>query len=86
MLILLKIENSLATAANILYGGHIVSWQPKTQPQPLLLVSKLVKYQKGKAFRGGVRISWPWFDIYPRQHQSWDMVRPASPSPDRLAE
>lgn len=81
MLILLKIENSLATAANILYGGHVVSWQPKTQPQPLLLVSKLVKYQEGKAFRGGVLISWPWFNTYPRQYHSWDMVRSASPSP-----
>ena len=53
-IVIVEIKNSLATAAVSLYGGHVVSWQPKTQTKPVLWVSKLVKYQQGKAIRGGV--------------------------------
>ena len=64
-IVIVEIENSLATAAVSLYGGHVVSWQPKTQTKPVLWVSKLVKYQQGKAIRGGVPICWPWFGGHP---------------------
>jgi D-hexose-6-phosphate mutarotase len=66
-IVIIEVENSLATAAISLYGGHVVSWQPNTQTQPVLWVSKLVKYQRGKAIRGGVPICWPWFGAHPTQ-------------------
>jgi D-hexose-6-phosphate mutarotase len=66
-MVVLEIENSLATAVVSLYGGHIVSWQPKSQSKPVLWVSELVKFQQGKAIRGGVPICWPWFGVHPSQ-------------------
>jgi D-hexose-6-phosphate mutarotase len=64
-IVIAEINNSLATASVSLYGGHVVSWQPKTQTKPVLWVSELVKFQKGKAIRGGVPICWPWFGAHP---------------------
>lgn len=61
------INNSLASASVSLYGGHVVSWQPKTQTKPVLWVSDLVKFQQGKAIRGGVPICWPWFGAHQSQ-------------------
>jgi glucose-6-phosphate 1-epimerase len=50
-----------------LYGGHILSWQPKSQSKPVLWLSDLVKFQQGKAIRGGVPICWPWFGAHTSQ-------------------
>ena len=61
------IDNVFATASVSLYGGHIVSWHPKSQSKPVLWVSELVKFQQGKAIRGGVPICWPWFGAHPSQ-------------------
>ncbi len=55
-----EIDNSLAIAIISLYGGHVVSWRPKHQDQPVLWVSKLAQFKLGKAIRGGVPICWPW--------------------------
>jgi D-hexose-6-phosphate mutarotase len=60
-----EIDNSLATATISLYGGHIVSWRPKHQVEPVLWVSKSVQFKLGKAIRGGVPICWPWFGAHP---------------------
>jgi len=61
------IDNVFATASVSLYGGHIVSWQPKSHSKPVLWVSESVKFQQGKAIRGGVPICWPWFGAHPSQ-------------------
>jgi len=66
-IVIAEISNSLATASVSLYGGHVVSWQPKTQTKPVLWLSDLVKFQQGKAIRGGVPICWPWFGSHPSQ-------------------
>jgi len=66
-IVIAEISNSLATASLSLYGGHVVSWQPKTQTKPVLWLSDLVKFQQGKAIRGGVPICWPWFGAHPSQ-------------------
>jgi glucose-6-phosphate 1-epimerase len=64
-IVIAEISNSLATASVSLYGGHVMSWQPKTQTKPVLWISDLVKFQQGKAIRGGVPICWPWFGAHP---------------------
>jgi len=64
---IVDIDNVFATASVSLYGGHIVSWQPKSQSKPVLWVSELVRFQQGKAIRGGVPICWPWFGAHPSQ-------------------
>jgi D-hexose-6-phosphate mutarotase len=66
-IVIAEISNSLATASISLYGGHVLSWQPKTQTKPVLWLSDLVKFQQAKAIRGGVPICWPWFGAHPTQ-------------------
>ena len=61
----LEIDNTLATASVSLYGGHVLTWHPKHQKEPVIWISKLVKFQPGKAIRGGVPICWPWFGAHP---------------------
>lgn len=64
-IVIAEIDNALAIASVSLYGGHVVSWQPKTQTKPVIWVSDSVKFQQGKAIRGGVPICWPWFGAHP---------------------
>lgn len=64
-IVIADINNSLATASLSLYGGHIISWQPRSQAMPVLWISELVKFQQGKAIRGGVPVCWPWFGAHP---------------------
>jgi D-hexose-6-phosphate mutarotase len=64
-LVVAEIDTSLAIATISLQGGHVVTWRPKHQTMPVLWVSKLVKFQQGKAIRGGVPICWPWFGAHP---------------------
>ena len=66
-IVIAEISNSLATASVSLYGGHVVSWQPRTQTKPVLWLSDLARFQPGKAIRGGVPICWPWFGAHPSQ-------------------
>jgi glucose-6-phosphate 1-epimerase len=43
-----------------LYGGHVLSWQPKDQ-QDVFWLSNSTAYQEGSAIRGGIPLCWPWF-------------------------
>lgn len=43
-----------------LYGGQVLTWQPKGQ-QPVFWLSKDSKYSTTAAIRGGIPICWPWF-------------------------
>jgi len=56
-----QIDNAHATASICLQGAHVVTWQPKSEPEPVIWVSDLAKYGPGKSIRGGVPICWPWF-------------------------
>ena len=62
-----EIANSQATASISLQGGHIMTWQPKSQPQPVIWLSKLAKLAPGKSIRGGVPVCWPWFGPHPSE-------------------
>lgn len=43
-----------------LYGGQVLTWQPKEQ-QPVFWLSRDSQYSVGNAIRGGVPLCWPWF-------------------------
>ena len=58
---LIKIANANASAQVSTYAGHVLSFQPVTEPEDLIFVSSDVQYKAGKAIRGGVPICWPWF-------------------------
>ncbi|WP_426358016.1 D-hexose-6-phosphate mutarotase [Pseudocolwellia sp. HL-MZ19] len=56
----LQIEHDLFTASISLYGGHVLSWQPKGQ-QPVFWMSNDSLFGNDKGIRGGIPICLPWF-------------------------
>jgi D-hexose-6-phosphate mutarotase len=60
-LIFADFDTALAEARLCLQGGHLVSWRPREQAEPVVWVSSAAKYAAGKSIRGGVPICWPWF-------------------------
>ena len=55
------IDNQYGKAMVSIYGGHIVSYQPKGQAEDVFFLSEQAEYGAGKAIRGGTPICWPWF-------------------------
>ena len=49
-----------AAATVYLQGAHITAWQPAGH-SPVLFLSRRAEFAPGKAIRGGVPISFPWF-------------------------
>jgi glucose-6-phosphate 1-epimerase len=58
---MMAITNDKATARISVYGGQVLSFQPKTETHDLLFVSANAYYAEGKAIKGGIPICWPWF-------------------------
>lgn len=56
----IEINHPSCQARVSLYGGHVLSWQPKEQ-QEVFWLSKSTPYQEGSAIRGGIPLCWPWF-------------------------
>lgn len=56
----LDVTTPAATATIFLQGAHLTQWQPAGQ-QPVLFLSSKSEFAPGKAIRGGVPISFPWF-------------------------
>lgn len=57
----LDIENRFASARISLFGGHILSYIPKSDNQERLWLSPYASLNGGKPIRGGVPVCWPWF-------------------------
>lgn len=55
-----RISNRHADALVSLYGGQVLSFQPKGAEE-LLFVSDKAYYAAGKAIKGGIPVCWPWF-------------------------
>ncbi|GAC14945.1 D-hexose-6-phosphate mutarotase [Aliiglaciecola lipolytica] len=58
---LLEIENDFAKATISLFGGHILSYIPKTDDIDRLWLSEAAIFDGKTAIRGGIPICWPWF-------------------------
>jgi len=56
----IEIKNSAAEAKIALQGAHIFHYA-RAKEKPLLWLSEVSEFEKGKAIRGGVPICWPWF-------------------------
>ena len=56
----IEIKNTHAEAKIALQGAHIFHYQAHNK-KPLLWLSDLAYFEKGKAIRGGVPICFPWF-------------------------
>ena len=61
-----EISNLNASATVFLQGGHLASWTPRRQ-QPVIWLSPMAQFSKGKPIRGGVPICWPWFASHPTE-------------------
>lgn len=54
------ISTRFASGEMYLHGAHVTSWKPK-DPGEVLYLSPNVTWAEGRAIRGGVPISFPWF-------------------------
>lgn len=63
-LVYAEINNEGASAHIYLHGAHITSFIPNGQ-EPVLFLSPQSLFESGKAIRGGIPISWPWFADHP---------------------
>ncbi|HEY0263403.1 MAG TPA: D-hexose-6-phosphate mutarotase [Granulicella sp.] len=61
-LVYAAITTPAAAATVYLQGAHLAHWQP-TGERPVLFLSKKTELKPGKAIRGGVPISFPWFAV-----------------------
>jgi glucose-6-phosphate 1-epimerase len=59
-----EIHNEYAAATVFLHGAHVTSFKPNGQEEVLFL-SGHSGFESGKAIRGGIPISWPWFADHP---------------------
>jgi D-hexose-6-phosphate mutarotase len=49
------------SATIALQGGHVMYWQPKSEAEPVIWLSRAAGFVPGKSIRGGVPVCWPWF-------------------------
>jgi len=59
----LIVKHQQVDAKICLYGGQVLSWQPKGQ-QDVFWLSKAAEFKQGKAIRGGIPLCWPWFGAF----------------------
>lgn len=65
------INNDSGSAEIFLHGAQVTSFIPVGQ-EPVIFLSDASRYEPGKAIRGGIPISWPWFADHPS-----DTTKPA---------
>jgi len=56
----LELHHPLFDATILMQGAQLIQFQPKGE-EPFFWCAELSTFQKGKAFRGGVPLCWPWF-------------------------
>ncbi|WP_394127230.1 D-hexose-6-phosphate mutarotase [Vibrio hepatarius] len=57
---IVRVIHEKASAGICLHGGHVVSFQPKGQPD-LIWMSEQAIFDGKAALRGGIPVCWPWF-------------------------
>ena len=69
---LINLSNNLAECKISLWGGHIISYRPKTEEHDIFWLGDLNKFDNISAIRGGIPVCWPRFaaeklnDHFPR--------------------
>lgn len=66
-LVAAHITNTHASATLCLQGGHLLSWQPTSCPEPVIWMSPAAKFAPHQAIRGGIPVCWPWFGAHVSQ-------------------
>lgn len=57
----LDVDNAFASARISLFGGHILSYVPKSDGRERLWVSPHAYLNGERPIRGGIPVCWPWF-------------------------
>lgn len=57
----LDVSNALASARISLFGGHVLSYIPKSDEKERLWVSPHAYLNGERPIRGGIPVCWPWF-------------------------
>ncbi|QJR82437.1 D-hexose-6-phosphate mutarotase [Alteromonas pelagimontana] len=57
----LEVDNAYATGKISLYGGHVLSFIPKSDQKERLWLSPHAYLNGERPIRGGIPICWPWF-------------------------
>ncbi len=60
-LAVMEVVNTHGSATVALQGGHVMSWRPKSEAEPVVWLSGVARFAPGKSIRGGVPVCWPWF-------------------------
>lgn len=60
-LILGRVSIPECRAEFMLYGAHVLSYQPANRDRSILFVSDKAIFERGKPIRGGIPICFPWF-------------------------
>ncbi|MBI3569549.1 MAG: D-hexose-6-phosphate mutarotase [Gammaproteobacteria bacterium] len=60
-LTVMEVVNTHGSATIALQGGHVMRWQPKSEAEPVIWLSRAARFMPGKSIRGGVPVCWPWF-------------------------
>lgn len=60
-LTVMEVVNAHGSATIALQGGHVMNWQPKSETEPVVWLSRAARFSPGKSIRGGVPVCWPWF-------------------------
>lgn len=55
-----ELRHPLFDATILKQGAQLIAFQPK-KGKPLLWSADISTFEKGKAFRGGIPLCWPWF-------------------------
>lgn len=64
-LIIVVVDNNLATAKLCFQGAHLMSWRPHSSDMPVIWLSDDVRLAPGTPKRGGAPVCWPWFGTHP---------------------
>ena len=65
--LIMEVNTDKCTASIALQGAQVMTWQPKTQAEPILWMSEAATLKQGKSIRGGMPICWPWFGVHPTE-------------------
>lgn len=83
---ILTVKNQFAEAQVSLFGGHLLSFKPRTDNRERLWLSEKAIFNNSKPIRGGVPVCWPWFSDSHNQpdadlpshgwvrNQAWDII------------
>ena len=63
-LVAAHITNAHASASLCLQGGHLLSWQPVSTPEPVIWMSPAANFAPQHPIRGGIPVCWPWFGAH----------------------